>query len=62
VGHFHTDYDHGLPYYLKKLTNRPVVHVRMVDFKGLTVEEREKLLHGDATYGAVAPWILIVNP
>lgn len=62
VGHFHSDFDHGLQSYLNKLTNRPVVHVRMVDFKGLSETEREDILKGDATYGALAPWILIVNP
>lgn len=62
VGHFHSDFDHGLQSYLRKLTNRPVVHVRLVDFKGLSEEERQEILKGDAQYGALAPWLLIVNP
>lgn len=61
VGHFHSDFDHGLPYYLRKLTGEQVTHVRMMDFTGLTQEQRAEMLTPDAKYGPVAPWILVLN-
>ena len=61
VGHFHSDYDHGLPFYLKKLTAEEVTHVRMMDFTGLTREQQEEQLVPHPKYGVVAPWILILN-
>jgi uncharacterized iron-regulated protein len=61
VGHFHSDFDHGLPFYLKKLTAEQVTHVRMMDFTGLTLDQQKELLTPHTKYGAVAPWILVIN-
>lgn len=61
VGHFHSDYDHGLQYYLKKLTAEEVTHVRMMDFGALTSEQQAESLRRHPKYGPVAPWILVIN-
>lgn len=61
VGSFHSDFDHGLPTYLRKLTNAPVQHVRILDFKGLSEAERAEALKADAQYGNKANLYLILN-
>lgn len=61
VGSFHSDYGHGLPFYLKKLTNKKVRHIRFVDFKGLSENERESFLKEHGKYGHRSDIYLIVN-
>ncbi|MCR9205433.1 MAG: ChaN family lipoprotein, partial [Halobacteriovoraceae bacterium] len=61
VGSFHSDFDHGLPTYLRKISNRPVQHIRILDFKGLSKGERADLLKADPQYGDKASLYLIIN-
>jgi uncharacterized iron-regulated protein len=61
VGSFHSDFDHGLPAYLRKISNAPVKHVRILDFKGLSESERAELLKADSKYGDKASLYLIMN-
>lgn len=58
VGYFHNDYDHGLPWYLKSLTAREVINVRMV-LKGQ--ENVEDLKKEHPKFGYVADYLLIVG-
>lgn len=61
VGSFHSDYDHGLPTYLRKVTNQKVHTIRILDFKGLNQTERGELLKADPKFGDKASLYLIMN-
>lgn len=61
VGNFHSDFGHGLPTYLEKVTNENVLQIRMVNLKGLTHEERIEALSDDPKYGPRSSWLLILN-
>ncbi len=61
VGNFHSDFGHGLPSYLRKVTNENVLQLRMINLKSLSAQERLTALADDALYGPRSSWLLILN-
>lgn len=61
VGHFHTDYFHGLPKYLGALNGERVVNIRMIDASSLSEQELAKELRAHPQYGHKADYFLILN-
>lgn len=61
VGSFHSDFDHGLPEYLGKLTNDEITHIRILDVSGLSKEEIREALKPDPKYGDRAPYFILLG-
>ena len=57
VGHFHSDFGHGLPSYIKDLSSRQIITLRIVDSKGLTSQAFTELMDLK-TYGPVADYLV----
>ncbi len=61
VGHFHSDYGHGLPFYLKDLGIKGLVNIRIVDASNLSQQELEQDLQPHPQYGALGDYILVIQ-
>jgi uncharacterized iron-regulated protein len=61
VGYFHTDYGHGLPAYLNRLTKRQIVNVRVVDSTTINEEELLLLKGIHDGYGLVSDYLLLIK-
>jgi len=61
VGHFHSDYGHGLPFYLKELGVKSISNIRIVDNSNLSSDELNRILEGDADYGMVGDYIIVID-
>ncbi len=61
VGHFHSDYGHGLPFYLKELGIKDVLNIRIINASGLSEDELSHQLKSHPQYGALGEYILIAK-
>ncbi len=61
VGHFHSDFGHGLPEYLRDLGAVKPVLIRMIDASGLSDSELTDALKPHVKYGEVADYFIIVG-
>ena len=61
VGHFHSDFGHGLPFYLKGLGVTSVANIRIVDNSTLSIDEFNRILEGDADYGMIGDYIIVID-
>ncbi len=61
VGHFHTDYGHGLPKYLEALGAQDLINIRMIDASSLSSQELNEQLVGHPQYGMRGDYFLILN-
>jgi len=57
VGYFHNDYGHGLPSYLKDLTTRQIINIRLVD-KSETSKSDLAKLKAKGRYGFVSDYLI----
>lgn len=61
VGHFHSDYGHGLPSYLNDLGVKDLTNIRMINKSKIDSQDLDTLLRDHKEYGAVADYILIID-
>lgn len=61
VGHFHSDYGHGLPHYLFDLGIKEVSQVRLVNLSQIDDDELEEILKPHSSYGTIADYILLID-
>ena len=61
VGHFHSDYNHGLPFYMNKLGMGEVVSMRLLDTSSLSEDEIKEELKDHAQYGALGEYVLLID-
>ena len=61
VGHFHSDYGHGLPFYLSDLGVKDMTNIRIIDSADISADELESSLEDHSSYGALGDYILIID-
>lgn len=61
VGHFHSDFNHGLQSYLKRKTNKDIKHIRLINRTLMSQEEKELVLKPHPKYGESSQFILLID-
>lgn len=61
VGNFHSNFGHGLPFYLKDLGVSNLLNIRIINGVGLSESELADLLKNDPKYGARGDYLLVIQ-
>ena len=61
VGSFHSDYGHGLPDYLKEITSRQVINIKIISRAMTSADDLSAIESKDPRYGFIADYLLIVD-
>lgn len=61
VGSFHTDYGHGLPDYLKDISSRQVINIKIISRTMTSADDLSIIQSKDPRYGFIADYLLIVD-
>lgn len=62
MGHFHSDYyNHGFPFFIKKLGFKNITQVRLLDVENFTQGEIKKIFLPHYIYGPISDYILLMD-
>jgi|GEM_PF-2223201 len=61
VGHFHSDFGHGLQSYLLRMTNKDIVHIRILNRTLMSENEKELVLKPHPKYGHSSRFIFLID-